>query len=110
MVMSFGGEDLVREAYRTAVRERYRSTLSATRCSFSTADGRGRRPVSIEVVARDGEARGVLSTPRGQVETPAFMPVGTKGTVKGRTHPGDLREVGAGIVLGNVSSLPEAGI
>jgi len=57
------------------------------------------------VVARDGEARaGVLSTPRGQVETPAFMPVGTKGTVKGLT-PGDLREVGAGIVLGNTYHL-----
>jgi queuine tRNA-ribosyltransferase len=57
------------------------------------------------VVACDGEARaGVLSTPRGQVETPAFMPVGTKGTVKGLT-PGDLREVGAGIVLGNTYHL-----
>ncbi len=62
-------------------------------------------PVSIEVVARDGEARaGLLSTPRGLVETPAFMPVGTKGTVKGLT-PGDLRDVGAGIVLGNTYHL-----
>ena len=47
---------------------------------------------------------GVLSTPRGRVETPAFMPVGTKGTVKGLT-PGDLRDVGAGIVLGNTYHL-----
>jgi queuine tRNA-ribosyltransferase len=62
-------------------------------------------PVSIEVHARDGEARaGVLITPRGLVETPAFMPVGTKGTVKGLT-PGDLRESGAGIVLGNTYHL-----
>src|SRR5215217_5408615 len=62
-------------------------------------------PVTIETVAREGEARaGVLSTPRGQVETPAFMPVGTKGTVKGLT-PEDLREVGAGIVLGNTYHL-----
>jgi queuine tRNA-ribosyltransferase len=57
------------------------------------------------VLASDGEARaGVLITPRGQVETPTFMPVGTKGTVKGLT-PGDLREVRAGIVLGNTYHL-----
>jgi queuine tRNA-ribosyltransferase len=57
------------------------------------------------VVARDGEARaGILHTPRGPVETPVFMPVGTKGTVKGLT-PEDLREVGAGIVLGNTYHL-----
>jgi queuine tRNA-ribosyltransferase len=45
-----------------------------------------------------------LRTPRGPVETPVFMPVGTKGTVKGLT-PEDLREVGAGIVLGNTYHL-----
>jgi queuine tRNA-ribosyltransferase len=57
------------------------------------------------VVARDGEARaGILRTPRGPVETPLFMPVGTKGTVKGLT-PQDLREIGAGIVLGNTYHL-----
>jgi queuine tRNA-ribosyltransferase len=57
------------------------------------------------VVARDGEARaGIIYTPRGAVQTPVFMPVGTKGTVKGLT-PGDLREVGARIVLGNTYHL-----
>ncbi len=57
------------------------------------------------MLASDGEARaGVFITPRGQVETPTFMPVGTKGTVKGLT-PGDLREVRAGIVLGNTYHL-----
>jgi queuine tRNA-ribosyltransferase len=61
--------------------------------------------VSIEVVARDGEARaGILRTPHGPVETPAFMPVGTKGTVKGLT-PKDLRTAGARIVLGNTYHL-----
>ena len=41
-------------------------------------------PVAIEMKARDGEARaGVLRTPHGRVQTPTFMPVGTKGTVKG---------------------------
>ena len=62
-------------------------------------------PVTIEVKARDGEARfGILSTPHGEVETPTFMPVGTKGTVKGLT-PGDLRSAGAGVVLGNTYHL-----
>ena len=57
------------------------------------------------MIGRDGEARaGVLHTPRGPVETPVFMPVGTKGTVKGLT-PQDLRGVGAGIVLGNTYHL-----
>lgn len=59
----------------------------------------------IEITARDGEARaGLLHTPHGTVETPTFMPVGTKGTVKGLT-PGDLRTMGAGIVLGNTYHL-----
>ncbi len=61
--------------------------------------------MSIEVLVRDGEARaGVLSTPHGPVPTPAFMPVGTKATVKGLT-PGDLRAAGAGVVLGNTYHL-----
>ena len=62
-------------------------------------------PVTISVKARDGEARaGVLRTPHGEVETPTFMPVGTKGTVKGLT-PGDLRSADAGVVLGNTYHL-----
>jgi queuine tRNA-ribosyltransferase len=46
----------------------------------------------------------VLRTPHGPVETPAFMPVGTKGTVKGLTRD-ELRELGARIVLGNTYHL-----
>ncbi|MBA2374823.1 MAG: tRNA guanosine(34) transglycosylase Tgt [Rubrobacter sp.] len=61
--------------------------------------------VSIEITSRDGEARaGVLHTPHGSVPTPTFMPVGTKGTVKGLT-PGDLENIGAGVVLGNTYHL-----
>lgn len=49
----------------------------------------------------DGEARaGTLTTPRGEVRTPVFMPVGTQATVKTLT-PGELRDLGAHIVLGN---------
>lgn len=46
----------------------------------------------------------MLHTPHGAAETPTFMPVGTKGTVKGLT-PGDLRSAGAGVVLGNTYHL-----
>jgi len=56
---------------------------------------------AFEVTATDGAARaGVLHTAHGDVPTPAFMPVGTKGTVKG-VDPDELRQVGASIVLGN---------
>lgn len=53
----------------------------------------------------DGYARrGCLSFPRGQVQTPAFMPVGTYGTVKGML-PRDIEEIGAEIILGNTFHL-----
>ena len=59
----------------------------------------------FEVVARSGSARiGRLDTEHGIVETPAFMPVGTVGAVKGLT-PRDLRECGAEILLANVYHL-----
>jgi queuine tRNA-ribosyltransferase len=61
--------------------------------------------VTFNLTATEGEARaGVLSTAHGDVPTPAFMPVGTKGTVKG-IHPQRLRELGAAIVLGNTYHL-----
>ena len=61
--------------------------------------------MTFEVLATDGAARRArLATPHGDVETPAFMPVGTQGTVKSLT-PADLREAGAQIVLGNTYHL-----
>ncbi|MBW3593623.1 MAG: tRNA guanosine(34) transglycosylase Tgt [Actinobacteria bacterium] len=61
--------------------------------------------MSFALTATDGEARaGVLRTARGDVPTPAFMPVGTKGTVKG-LHPERLRELGTTILLGNAYHL-----
>mgnify|MGYP000913844269 CR=1 FL=1 len=60
---------------------------------------------SFTVEAADACARvGRLETPHGTVETPCFMPVGTKGTVKG-VAPRDLAAVGAGIVLANTYHL-----
>ncbi|MCB6177099.1 tRNA guanosine(34) transglycosylase Tgt [Rhodobacter sp. Har01] len=57
------------------------------------------------VKARDGRARsGVIDTPRGKVRTPAFMPVGTAGTVKAML-PESVRATGADILLGNTYHL-----
>jgi queuine tRNA-ribosyltransferase len=59
----------------------------------------------FEIVARDGKARaGRLQTPRGVVETPCFMPVGTKGTVKAMS-PERLRATGTQIILANTYHL-----
>lgn len=61
--------------------------------------------MSFDLKATDGKARrGTLSFPRGQVETPAFMPVGTYGTVKGMT-PEQIESIGAHIILGNTFHL-----
>jgi queuine tRNA-ribosyltransferase len=61
--------------------------------------------VKFAVSHRDGRARrGRLELAHGAVDTPAFMPVGTYGTVKAMS-PAELREVGAQIVLGNTFHL-----
>ncbi|MBS0613189.1 MAG: tRNA-guanine transglycosylase, partial [Proteobacteria bacterium] len=59
----------------------------------------------FELLARDGAARrGRLTLARGGIDTPAFMPVGTYGTVKAMT-PEDLTGLGAQIILGNTFHL-----
>ncbi len=59
----------------------------------------------FEISAKDGAARtGVLKTPRGDVRTPAFMPVGTAGTVKALTTD-QVRQAGSDILLGNTYHL-----
>ncbi|MGI8838178.1 MAG: tRNA guanosine(34) transglycosylase Tgt [Pyrinomonadaceae bacterium] len=63
-------------------------------------------PISFEVLAGEGEARaGVLTTRRGPIETPFFMPVGTAGTVKGMRFEALERELGAHIILSNTYHL-----
>ena len=60
---------------------------------------------SFRLLATDGAARrGEIVTPHGVVQTPAFMPVGTQGTVKG-LMPDAVRATGAEIVLGNTYHL-----
>src|SRR5262245_7798406 len=60
---------------------------------------------SFRVTHTSGLARaGVMSTPHGDVQTPAFMPVGTQGAVKGITHR-DLQAIGSEILLSNTYHL-----
>jgi queuine tRNA-ribosyltransferase len=62
---------------------------------------------TFEVLAKDQQSkarRGRLSTAHGVIETPAFIPVGTQGSVKG-VSPRELRELAAQIVLGNTYHL-----
>jgi queuine tRNA-ribosyltransferase len=62
-------------------------------------------PLRFEVHSADGQARrGRITLPRGTIETPAFMPVGTYGSVKAMT-PQSLHDIGAEIILGNTFHL-----
>jgi queuine tRNA-ribosyltransferase len=61
--------------------------------------------MSFRLLGSDGAARrGRIEFPRGTIETPAFMPVGTYGTVKG-VLPQQVRDLGAQIILGNTFHL-----
>ena len=63
------------------------------------------REFSFDLKAVDGQARlGEISLPRGEIRTPAFMPVGTAATVKAM-YPEQVRETGADILLGNTYHL-----
>jgi len=60
---------------------------------------------TFHIQATDGGARtGVIATARGEIRTPAFMPLGTAGTVKAML-PESVRETGADIILGNTYHL-----
>src|SRR5262245_6875568 len=62
-------------------------------------------PFPFEIKAVDGLARtGALTTTRGEIRTPAFMPVGTAGTVKGLTVD-QVKSTGTDILLGNTYHL-----
>ncbi len=63
------------------------------------------KPLTFDIVARHGKARaGVLTTPHGAIQTPAFVPVGTKAGVKG-VLPEQLQALGAQVVLANTYHL-----
>ncbi|WP_368183798.1 tRNA guanosine(34) transglycosylase Tgt [Aestuariibius sp. HNIBRBA575] len=63
------------------------------------------KTISFDLHATDGKARtGVINTPRGDIRTPAFMPVGTAATVKAMM-PESVRATGADVLLGNTYHL-----
>src|SRR5918993_5001452 len=62
--------------------------------------------ITFKVIARDGDARaGLITTRRGEIETPVFMPVGTQGAVKGIRFEWLETELDARIILGNTYHL-----
>jgi len=63
--------------------------------------------IEFETIASQGLARaGVITTPRGIIETPVFMPVGTRGAIK-TIDTADIETLGASIILGNTYHLME---
>src|SRR5687767_14490472 len=61
--------------------------------------------MKFEILARDGKSRcGQLVLAHGAIDTPAFMPVGTYGAVRG-VSPEEVRDTGAQIILGNTFHL-----
>jgi hypothetical protein len=113
LVSAFAGYPETMAAYAAAVDNGYRF-FSYGDAMFITRNPRhaaqrikheSHLSMSFELLATDGKARrGRLTFPRGTVETPAFMPVGTYGTVKGML-PRDIEAIGAEIILGNTFHL-----
>jgi queuine tRNA-ribosyltransferase len=78
-------------------------------CRSTCGSALGIRPAvtrfSFRISATDGSARtGVITMQRGEIRTPAFMPVGTAATVKA-VRPVEVRAAGADIILGNTYHL-----
>ena len=131
LVSAFAGLETMQAAYAHAIRFKYRFySYGDASLLFRRTGGRrgshragtaGTRAVTIgarrhdsaapmtdftfTLIATDGMARrGRIDTSRGEIQTPAFMPVGTVGTVKAM-YPEQVRETGADILLGNTYHL-----
>ncbi len=110
LVSAFSGLDVMKAAYAHAIEAGYRFYSYGDACLL--IGERGAEPadrmtdaIALTLHARDGAARlGTLQTPRGDIRTPAFMPVGTAATVKAM-RPEDVRATGADIVLCNTYHL-----
>ena len=101
--------DLARYGVDQVLVQRFHPEFAATApAAFVTellVRGLGVRAVVVGDDFHFGKARGgVISTPRGEIRTPAFMPVGTAGTVKAML-PESVRATGADILLGNTYHL-----
>src|SRR5687767_12717258 len=74
--------------------------------TYRTNSSPDKPPINFEVTAQDGDARaGILTTRRGTIETPVFMPVGTAGTVKGMRFEALENDLDTRIILGNTYHL-----
>ena len=112
LVAAFSGLETMRAAYSYAIQAGYRFYSYGDACLLERATPAGERrraPMSGEfsfaVHATDGEARlGAISTSRGKIRTPAFMPVGTAATVKAM-YPENVRALGDDIALCNTYHL-----
>lgn len=103
LVSAFSGRQTMRQAYERAIATGYRFYSYGDASLLWRAEPLSAFPFTIS--ATDGAARtGVLSTPRGDIRTPAFMPVGTAGTVKALTVD-QVAQTGADIILGNTYHL-----
>ncbi len=92
---------------RMRSREHYRFYSYGDACLLFPrgAGGRMSEDFRFDIAATDGPARmGAITTPRGTIRTPAFMPVGTAATVKAM-HPEAVKALGADIVLANTYHL-----
>lgn len=79
--------------------------MAIARCCFLINKGLGLTRFKFEISATDGKSRtGLVKMQRGDIQTPAFMPVGTAGTVKAMTVE-SVEETGADIILGNTYHL-----
>ena len=103
LVAAFAGLDTMKRAYAHAIAAGYRFYSYGDACLlFRNPD---MTAFSFRIDAADGAARtGEIATPHGAVRTPAFMPVGTQGAMKG-VHWRDVKASGADIVLGNTYHL-----
>ena len=125
LVSAFAGRERVLRAYRQAIERRYRffsfgdcmlitgraptphpaSGGGRSRPSSASGGGRKGRLSAFELLAEEaGARRGRLATAHGHIETPAFMPVGTQGTVKALS-PEEVHDLGAQVVLANTYHL-----
>ena len=104
LVAAFSGLEAMKRAYAHAIAAGL-PLLFLRRCLPALSASRRMSGFPFTIHATDGAARtGAIATPRGDIRTPAFMPVGTQATVKAM-YPEQVRALGADIVLGNTYHL-----